>query len=136
MTMTELTMTDDRKDISYVKSAVDLNVFKRAYRAALEIHKTTLDFPKIEQYALADQLRRATKSICANISEGFAKQRYSKPEFLRYIAMAEGSTEEVRVWLLFARDLEYITSNQHAAWLDDYQAIAAMLINMRNKVSP
>lgn len=132
MTIAELTMTDDRKDI-YIKSAADLNVFKRAYKAAMEIHKTTLDFPKIEQYALADQLRRATKSICANIAEGFAKQRYSKPEFFRFLGMAEGSTEEVRVWLLFARDLNYITSDQYDGWLDDYQAIAAMLINMRNR---
>lgn len=135
MTMNERTMTDDRKDVRFVKSARDLNVFKRAYKAAFEIHQASLTFPKIEQYALADQLRRATKSVCANIAEGFAKQRYSKPEFLRFLGMAEGSTEEICVWLLFARDLGYITHEQHEAWLDDYQAIAAMLINLRNKVS-
>ena len=50
----------------------DLEVFKRAYRVSLEVHKATLHFPMIEQYALGDQIRRASKSICANIGEGLA----------------------------------------------------------------
>jgi four helix bundle protein len=58
-----------------VSSFEDLEVFQRAYRVSLEIHEQSLRFPKIEQYALADQVRRASKSICANIAEGFAKQR-------------------------------------------------------------
>ena len=62
----------DRKK---VESVEDLVVFRRAYALSLEVHRATLEFPKIEQYALANQLRRSTKSICANISEGFGKQR-------------------------------------------------------------
>ena len=54
----------------------DLEVFKRAYRIALEIHRQSLGFPAIEQQALGDQIRRASKSICANIAEGFAKQGF------------------------------------------------------------
>ncbi len=59
----------------------DLEVFKKAYRVSLEVHRQSLTFPKIEQYALGDQLRRASKSICANIAEGFAKQGSSAAEF-------------------------------------------------------
>ena len=74
-----------------VSSFEDLEVFQRAYRVSLELHRESLRFPKIEQYALADQLRRASKSICANIAEGFAKQRRSSAEYRRYLLMAIGS---------------------------------------------
>ena len=60
-----------------VKSFEDLEVFQRAYRLSLEVHKLSLGFPSIEQQGLADQLRRASKSICANLAEGFGKQRRS-----------------------------------------------------------
>ena len=48
----------------------DLKVFKLAYRLALEVHRASLGFPAVEQHGLADQVRRASKSICANIAEG------------------------------------------------------------------
>ncbi|MDX8460915.1 four helix bundle protein [Mesorhizobium humile] len=83
----------------YVGRARDLEVYKRAYVVSLEIHKATLAFPKIEQYALADQLRRSSKAICANLAEGFAKQPHSKAEFARFISMAMGSCSEVETWI-------------------------------------
>ena len=63
----------------------DLEVFRRAYRLSLEVHRASLEFPRIEQFALADQIRRASKSICANIAEGFGKQRQSRTEFHRFV---------------------------------------------------
>ena len=63
---------------------------------SLEIHRTRPDFPRIEQFALADQVRRASKSICANLAEGFGRQRLSKPEFRRFLVMAIGSAERWR----------------------------------------
>ncbi len=57
-----------------IGSFEELEAFKRAYRISLEIHRASLEFPQIEQRALADQIRRASKSICANIAEGFGKQ--------------------------------------------------------------
>ena len=56
-----------------IERVEDLEVFRRAYRLSLEIHKSSLALPRIEQFALADQLRRSSKSICANLAEGFAK---------------------------------------------------------------
>ena len=82
-----------------VVSFEDLEAFRRAYRVSLAVHRASLNFPKIEQYALADQIRRASKSICANIAEGFAKQRRSAAEYRRFILMAIGSSDEMRVWL-------------------------------------
>jgi four helix bundle protein len=117
-----------------IQNPWDLDVFKRAYRASLEIHKATLSFPKIEQYALADQLRRASKSICANIGEGFIKQKYSRAEFARFITIAEASSCEVQIWLRYAFDLEYISQAIFAKWTDDFQAIGSMLAKLRSKL--
>ena len=57
-----------------VVSFEDMEVFRRAYRVSLEIHRTSLAFPVVEQRALADQTRRASKSICANLAEGYGRQ--------------------------------------------------------------
>src|SRR5437868_10749761 len=78
----------------------DLEVFSRAYRLSLKVHRASLEFPRIEQFALADQIRRASKSICANIAEGFGKQRQSRTEFHRFVVMAIGSADEMQVWTL------------------------------------
>ena len=110
-----------------VRSFEDLEVFKRAYRVSLELHRESLTFPRIEQYALADQLRRASKSICANIAEGFAKQRASEAEYKRFLVMAMGSADEIRVWLRYCLDLGYIDAARWQAWRDEYQEIAKML---------
>ena len=62
----------------------DLEVFQRAYRLSLELHRTSLEFPRIEQWALADQIRRASKSICANLVEGFGRQAGRNPSFAAF----------------------------------------------------
>jgi hypothetical protein len=58
----------------WVRGFEDLEVFRRAYRVSLEVHRASLEFPAIEQRALADQIRRASKSICANLAEGFGRE--------------------------------------------------------------
>ena len=110
-----------------VSSFEDLEVFQRAYRVSLEIHKESLGFPKIEQFALADQLRRASKSICANIAEGFSKQHRSSAEYRRYLSMAIGSADEMRVWIRYCLDLNYVDEAMSERWRDEYIVIAKML---------
>ncbi len=111
----------------------DLKVFQRAYKVSLEIHKISLEFPKIEQFGLADQIRRASKSICANLAEGFAKKR-SQSDFNRFISMAIGSADEMRVWLRYCYDLDYIDENQWNKWRNDYEEIAKMLQGLGKSV--
>jgi len=91
-----------------VVSFEDLEVFQRAYRLSLEIHRASLTFPAAEQRALADQIRRASKSICANIAEGYGRQKRSKAEFKRFLQMAVGSGDEMRAWVRYALDLNCI----------------------------
>ncbi len=90
-----------------IKRFEEMEVFKKAYKSSLELHAVSLQYPKVEQYALADQLRRSSKSICVNLAEGFGKQA-SKAEFKRYVQMAIGSADETRVWLRYSVDLGYI----------------------------
>src|SRR3990167_905627 len=87
--MSDVRIQKGRKMKKFIHSVEDLEVFQKAYQVYLEIHKLTLLFPKIEQYALGDQLRRSTKSICANLAEGFAKQKDSKREFARYLSLRD-----------------------------------------------
>ena len=110
-----------------IKSFEDLEVFQRAYKLSLEIHKLSLEFPQREQYGLGEQIRKASKSICANIAEGFAKQRYSAKEFKRYIMIAVGSSDEMRVWIRYCLDLEYISEETWKYWRDEYKEISKML---------
>ena len=117
-----------------VSSFEDLEVFQRAYRVSLDLHQVSLQFPKIEQYAgLADQIRRASKSICGNIAEGFGKQRQSSAEFKRYLRMAIGSADEMQVWMKYCADLEYVDQKTSERWRDEYRQIARMLQGLYTK---
>ena len=117
-----------------VVSFEDLEVFQRAYRMSLEIHRRSLAFPQIEQRVLADQLRRASKSICANVAEGYGRQKRSKAEFKRFLQMAIGSSDEMRVWVRYAFDLGYIDETVRRRWRDEYQMISRMLQSLAGKV--
>ena len=105
----------------------DFEVFQRAYRISLDVHRASLSFPAVEQHGLADQIRRASKSICGNIAEGFGKRRRSTAEFKRYLLMAIGSADEMQVWLRYCSDLEYVDRKACAIWRDEYRQIAKML---------
>ena len=116
-----------------IRDVEDLQVYKKAYAVSLEVHRASLEFPKIEQYALADQMRRASKSVCANLAEGFGKQSISKAEFKRYLMIAMGSADEMRVWVRYSQDLSYITHKQAEIWRNEYQIIAKMLNGLHAK---
>ncbi|RUX26672.1 MULTISPECIES: four helix bundle protein [unclassified Mesorhizobium] len=122
------------KEGSYIKRAKDLEVYRRAYAVSLDVHRATLVFPKIEQYALADQMRRSSKAICANLAEGFAKQTHSRPEFARFISMALGSCSEMETWISYAFDLGYVAQAQRDEWLQSYVHIYGMLVNLRERL--
>ena len=117
------------------KSFEDLEVFQRAYRLSLEIHRESLRFPKIEQWTLGDQVRRASKSIPVNIAEGFGKQSDSVAEFRRFLRMAMGSADEMRVWVRYCLDLGYIDDHTWRRWRDEYHAIAKMLQGLQRASS-
>ncbi len=110
-----------------IERVEDLEVFRRAYRVSLEVHRASLELPRIEQFALADQLRRASKSVCANLAEGVAKQSRSAAEYRRYLTVAIGSSDERQLWLRYCIDLGYIEDVVGRRWMADYVEISKML---------
>ena len=123
-------MEDRNQRREWVRGFEELEVFQRAYRLSLDIHQASLDFPRIEQFGLADQIRRTSKSICANLAEGFGRQSVSKPEFRRFVTMALGSADEMQVWTLYCRDLGYVDSDTAERWRGAYREIARMLTGL------
>ena len=106
----------------------DLEVFRRAYALSLEVHRASLEWPRVEQHGgIADQLRRSSKSVCALLMEGAGRLSRSRPEFARYLVMALGSADESRLWCRYAEDLGYVTTERATAWRNAYARIARML---------
>ena len=121
---------------NFAETYEDLDVYQKAFVCSLEIHKVSQDFPKSEQYALADQARRASKSVCANLAEGFIKQRGSKAEFKRFILMALGSAGEMLVWIEYCRELSYVDKELAKKWKEDYTTICKMLQALHSSIKP
>jgi four helix bundle protein len=121
-------MSEDRQAGGH--AVEDLAVFRRAYRISLDVHRASLTWPQIEQRALADQVRRASKSICANLAEGFGRQAIAPADFRRFVVMAMGSADEMRVWSRYGHDLGYIDEPTWRRWSDEYHEIARMLAGL------
>jgi len=90
-----------------IRSHRDLDVFNLAYTLAMEVFRLTARFPREERYALTDQMRRSSRSVCGNIVEGFAKRRY-EAVFKNALNDSLGESEETKLWLDFALDCNYI----------------------------
>jgi len=113
-----------------IRDVKDLDVYQKAYKASLEIHKLSLKFPKEEQFSLASQIRSSSKSICANLAEGFGRQVHSKQEFKRYLGIAIGSADETQVWLDYCKDLGYLEADKHQNLSREYKDVARMLTGL------
>ena len=127
-------MSENRQGEGEASAFEDLEVFKRAYRISLDVHRASLTFPAVEQRALADQVRRASKSICANLAEGFARQGRAPADFHRFVMMALGSSDEMRVWSRYCLDLGYIEAAQWELWRKEYQELSRMLQGLAKSV--
>ena len=110
------------------RDVAELDVFRRAYALSLDIHQASQRFPKTEQYGgVADQLRRASKSVCALLAEGAGRQLGSDREFRRYVIMALGSAEEAKLWCRYAQDLGYAEPEAALRWQAECSGVSRML---------
>jgi four helix bundle protein len=107
----------------------DLRVFQLAYTLAMEIFEISKQFPKAETYSLTDQIRRSSRSVCSNIAEGYRKRIYPK-HFTSKLTDADSECSETSVWISFARDCGYISSDQHDTLQERYTSVGAMLGKM------
>ncbi len=112
-----------------IQKVTDLEVYCLSYSLALEIFELSKTFPKEEQYSLTDQIRRSSRSVSANISEGFAKRKNGN-SFRQYLFSAIGSVEETKTWLAFAKDFYYIQDDLEVELTEKYNKAGAMLYRL------
>jgi four helix bundle protein len=112
-----------------IRSYKELRVYRSAMEAAMQIFELTRTFPAEERYSLTDQIRRASRSVCANIGEGWRKRRYPA-HFVSKLSDSETEAEETRVWLEFSWKCGYLT-RERAEELDRrYDLIIGQLVRM------
>jgi four helix bundle protein len=99
------------------KTFRDLVVWRKAHEFVLAVYECTAGFPKQEIYGLSIQMRRAAVSVAANVAEGFRKR--GRADKLRFMNIAEGSTEESRYYLILAQDLGYGETSQLLSLLEE-----------------
>lgn len=112
------------------RSHRDLDVYRMAFRVAMQIFEHTKSFPDAEKFSLTDQIRRSSRSVCANIAEAFRKKRYPKA-FISKIVDAEAEAAETQNWLDFALACKYLNKEDHGNLYEAYENIIGKLVNMR-----
>jgi four helix bundle protein len=112
-----------------IASYKDLDVYKRSMDLGMEIFRLTKKFPDEERYSLTDQIRKASRSVPANISEAWRKRRY-RAAFVSRLNDAETEACETQVWVEFARRCEYVTDPTAAHLDEECDHILAQLVKM------
>ena len=125
-------MKDEGRKTKIIGSVRELDVYKLAFDAAMEIFEITKSFPKEEKYSLTDQARRSSRSVCTNLAEGWRKRRY-KAVFINKLSDAEQEAAETQTWLEFAWRCNYIDKEIFEKLDSHYEHIFAMLITMERK---
>ncbi|RJQ60589.1 MAG: four helix bundle protein [Stygiobacter sp.] len=114
-----------------IRSVKYLKIYNLSFELALKKFEITKKFPKEELYSLTDQIRRSSRSVTANISEGFAKRKYEHV-FIRYLVDAIGSNEETKTWLSFAKDFTYLSLDNYEILDSQYSELGAMIYKLTN----
>ena len=112
-----------------IKSVKDLDVYRLAFDSAMEIFRISKDFPREEKYSLVDQIRRSSRSVCANISEAWRSRKY-RASFVNKITIASQEAAETQTWLEFALKCEYLDQGGFKQLDEKYEHIYAMLLTM------
>jgi four helix bundle protein len=118
-----------------IKSAKDLIVYQKAYHLAMEIFQLSKVWPSEEKYSLTDQIRRSSRSVCANLREAWSKRRY-EAHFLSKLADSDGENSESDTWLDFAKDCGYISKADHVLLTDECKQVGALLGAMIKNPGP
>lgn len=112
-----------------IRSHEDLQVFQLAFDVSIKIFELSKSFPKEEKYSLTDQIRRSSRSVCANLAEAFRKRKYPK-YFVSKLMDCEGEAAETQVWLLYAFKCQYIDEVCKTDLDDKYNQILGKLVVM------
>jgi four helix bundle protein len=119
-------MSNERQNI---KTHFELEVFKRAFAAAMRIFQLSKTFPMEERYSLTDQIRRSSMSVCANNAEAWRKRRYPA-HWASKLSDCEAEAAETQTWLKFAVECGYLKQAAENELQNEYNEIIAMLVSM------
>ena len=112
-----------------IESYRDLRVYEAAIASAMEIFTITKKFPAEEKYSLTDQIRRSSRSVCANLAESWRKRRY-KAAFIAKLSDSETEACETQVWLEISFLCAYISKDQFEELNKKYDNIIGQLVTM------
>ncbi len=115
-----------------IQSFRDLEVYRRSFETSVEMYHLTKGYPRDELYGLVSQIKRAATSIPLNISEGYGK-RQNVDDFKRFLLMAIGSCNEMRVLMDLSARLDFITKEIHDKYEREYDEIGKMLTSLRER---
>jgi four helix bundle protein len=118
-----------------IQSHQELEVYRVAFDAAMRIFQVTQGFPQEEKYSLTDQIRRSSRSVCANLAEAWRKRRY-EAAFVLKLSDAEAEAAETQTWLEFAMKCNYMNLDTGRALYQAYDNILGKLVNMMSNPSP
>lgn len=111
------------------KTHRDLEVYAKAFDASMKIFEESKAFPSEERYSLTDQIRRASRSVCANLAEAWRKRRY-EAAFVAKLSDVEAEAAETQVWIEFAVKCNYLKRDVGRFLYAAYDAIIATIVGM------
>jgi four helix bundle protein len=107
----------------------ELEVYQKAFSAAMKIFALSKAFPREERYSLTDQIRRSSRSVCANLAEAWRKRRY-EAAFVSKLSDSEGEAAETQVWIEFAVHCEYMDREEARSLYQAYDEVLGTLVGM------
>jgi four helix bundle protein len=114
-----------------IQKHTELEVYRKAFDAAMDVFQASKAFPKEEVYSLTDQIRRSSRSVCANLAEAWRKRRY-EAAFIAKLSDSESEAAETQVWIEFAVKCGYLQREQAMPLYQSYDEILRMLVAMIN----
>ncbi|WP_445634685.1 S23 ribosomal protein [Nostoc sp. DSM 114161] len=115
--------------IELIKNHRDLEVYKMAFEAAMQIFELSKKFPVEERYSLTDQIRRSSRSVCANLAEAWRKRRY-EAAFVAKLSDSETEAAETQTWIEFAVKCGYLDREVALELYQTYNQILGKLVNL------
>src|SRR6202158_5159129 len=118
-----------------IQSHHELDAYKLAFDAAMQIFELSKKFPKEEMYSLTDQIRRSSRSVCANLAEAWRKRRY-EAAFIVKLSDSEAEAAETQTWIEFAVKCHYLDTQLGRELYRNYDQILGKLVSMIAKPAP
>lgn len=107
----------------------DLTVYKKAFELSMDIFRISKKFPEEEKYGLTSQIRRSSRSVCANVGEGYRKRKY-EAHFVSKTTDADMENTETQVWLDFALACKYISKEIYDKFINQSEEVGRLLNHM------